>query len=506
MLLLLGQLAVMIELDARAVSYPFELDYGEGVVWQQMRLILARDGYGPIDQFPAIVFHYPPLYHVLAGALSAASGWDELASGRIVSVIATSLVMVFAGVIVFRALAGNSGWFAAIICAVISALSIASFVPVQLSSTLMRVDMAALAFSFAGVLFGLQALMRPRLVHLAALCFVASVFTKQTAIAAPAATFFVLLILRPKTGLAGVVTSLLLGASILATLGLVTREGILRHLFLYNINRLDASNLAGLLTLAAYVGYIYVAIRGVPSTLRGWTSVAKEGAAGYVALREQLAHSAYESTLLLFIFYFAIATPMLLMILKAGASINYFVEWTCVLSVLVGLYLREAAMTALARNNGDRPPTMATIPIPPLLIAVVVAIQAALLTLGRNASSLWPARDPVELTELVGKIAEAPRPVISDDMVLVLRAGKSIAWEPAIFGELARSGIWNERPFIDMINSHDFAFFLTDGDEGYGRFDLRYTPAVAEAIRKAYPAKRRIAGYVLHLESGSREN
>jgi hypothetical protein len=211
-LLLLGQLAVMVGLDPRAIHYPFELDYGEGVIWQQMRLILAGQGYGPIDRFPAIVFHYPPLYHVLAGAASAATGWDELASGRIVSVAATGLVILLAGLIIF----------ATIVCAVIGALSIASFRLVHLSSTLMRVDMVSVTFSFAGVLFGLQALARPHLAHLAALCVVAGVFTKQTAIAAPAATFLTLLILSPKTGLAGLAPTLLLSMSILTALAIVT--------------------------------------------------------------------------------------------------------------------------------------------------------------------------------------------------------------------------------------------------------------------------------------------
>jgi hypothetical protein len=106
-----------------------------------------------------------------------------------VSVTATGLVILFAGLIVFRALVCDSGLRAAVVCAVISALSIGSFVPIQLFSALMRVDMLALAFGFVGVSLGLQALKRPRLVHLAALCFVAGAFTKQTMIAAPTATF-----------------------------------------------------------------------------------------------------------------------------------------------------------------------------------------------------------------------------------------------------------------------------------------------------------------------------
>ena len=33
-----------------AIRYPFELDYGEGIVWQQMREMFAGHGYAPIDR------------------------------------------------------------------------------------------------------------------------------------------------------------------------------------------------------------------------------------------------------------------------------------------------------------------------------------------------------------------------------------------------------------------------------------------------------------------------
>jgi len=54
---------------ASAVRSPYQRDYGEGIVWQQMRLMFAGKGYGPIDGFPAIVFHYPPVYHATVEAL-----------------------------------------------------------------------------------------------------------------------------------------------------------------------------------------------------------------------------------------------------------------------------------------------------------------------------------------------------------------------------------------------------------------------------------------------------
>ena len=90
---------------AKAIRYPFEIDYGEGIVWQQALRIASGDAYGSIDHYPAIVFHYPPFYHLISLATAAILGLDQLAAGRAVSLVSTVLIGGFAGLIVFRALA-----------------------------------------------------------------------------------------------------------------------------------------------------------------------------------------------------------------------------------------------------------------------------------------------------------------------------------------------------------------------------------------------------------------
>ena len=82
-----------------AVQFGWQLDYGEGIVWEQMRLMVAGRGYGAIDGLPAIVFHYPPLFHMVTAALAAVTGLDALAVGRSVSIGSTLLIGLFAGLI-----------------------------------------------------------------------------------------------------------------------------------------------------------------------------------------------------------------------------------------------------------------------------------------------------------------------------------------------------------------------------------------------------------------------
>ena len=83
-------------------------------------------------------------------------------------------------------------------------------------------------------------------------------------------------------------------------------------------------------------------------------------------------------------------------------------------------------------------------------------------------------------------------------------AGVPVQWEPAIFAELASTGTWDEAPFVDAVKAGQFAFFITAGARGERLFDSRYNPAVADAMDAAYPVKRKIAGYTLHLPPAPR--
>jgi hypothetical protein len=99
----------------------------------------------------------------------------------------------------------------------------------------------------------------------------------------------------------------------------------------------------------------------------------------------------------------------------------------------------------------------------------------------------------------------ADKPVISDDMVLLLRSGREVLWESSIFAELASTGRWDERPFVRRIRDGEFAFFVTWGQRGHYRFDERYNPAVADAIDAAYPVKQETAGLTIHRRAAARE-
>jgi hypothetical protein len=480
-LALLGFSALrLLLLAGKALLFPYELDYGEGIVWQQMVLIFQGRGYGPIDGFPAIVFHYPPAFHAAAYTLSA-TGLDPLVAGRLVSLLATLACALLVGGFAARLAEGR----AARLCGAFAGLVALAFWPVGYWAPLMRVDMLAFALGLAGIRFGLAALRRPVLVHMAALCFVAAVFTKQIAIAAPAATFLVLLVVRPRTAWAGIAACLILGTATLAALALATDGGFLRHIFLYNINRADYSRLAwiaqqSLLHLFFFAASLFAVVQGLAERLPTYRGL------GWRAARDTLRGREGDAAFLLLLFYFGLTSLMLVLVAKSGSNLNYFIEWMLAASVFAGLAVRDSASAAR-----------------PSLIAALVpaALGAQILLLPGSppwTASMAPARQPA-LERLEAAVRASPKPIISDDMVILMRSGKRVMWEPAIFAELASERVWDERPFIARIRAREFGFFVTVGDRGSRLFDSRYTPAVAAAIDEAYPRRRLIAGYVVHL-------
>jgi hypothetical protein len=473
----------------RAIRYPFQLDYGEGIVWQQAQQMRAGDAYGAITGFPAIVFHYPPLYHAITLVLAGLSGLDMLMAGRIVSVAATFITALFAGLIAYRTVHGEIAPKAASLCGVIAGLVTLSLWPVTSWGPLMRVDMVAMAFGFAGVWLTMQAFARPRLVHLAAACFVAALYAKQTAIAAPAATFLTLLLVRPRTALAGIATSLVLGLAALAALSWATDGGFVRHVFLYNINRFDLSRLGAMVTVVTrHALYLAVAAIGVAKLRSG-----RRGLFAIRELRAHLADSQSEACLLLLVIYLIFAAAMMLTVAKVGSNINYLLEALCVLAILVGIACKAAAAALVRRDGFDGAHGLL------VRVAIPAAIGVQALVLPAPIHGELDAEGIGEMRELVAMVHEARRPVISDDMVLVKRAGREVVWEPAIFAELASKGMWDERPFVERVRRGSFAFFVTNGEHGERLFDSRYTPAVAAAMDAAYPVRRRMAGYVIHL-------
>jgi hypothetical protein len=469
-----------------AVRYPFGLDYGEGIVWQQAMLIPGPRMYGDITRFPFIVFHYPPAYHLAVRAVSDL-GVDWLATGRAISVISS-----FAGCGVLAAMAWSglreiTCPAAALLGAAVAGLVIVTCGPFVTFSPLMRVDMLAIALDLAGLWCVLASIERPFLSYVGFALFVLAVFTKQTSVAAPLAAS-VLLLTRPRQAVKATGFGIALGLVPLVILTWMTHGGFERHILLYNINRYSLHRL--LYNLYRWdLPYIIYFVLAVASVCVGWRYVFRTAAPSVAALRYQVIVSRFARLLTLVTAYFCLCTLTLILYGKSGAGPNYMIEWMFAWSILVGLLAGIAANGLMTQGRSNGPSVQ---PVPALVILFLV-LQAALL-----ARTAHLPNDTVRagLAELVRKVQAADKPVISDDMVVLMRAGKEVVWEPAIFAELATMKVWDEQPFLDMIKQHDFSFIIKTGT---AMDASRFTPAVTSAIEAYYPRIEKIAGTTVHL-------
>jgi hypothetical protein len=469
-----------------AIRYPWELDYGEGIVWQQMRWIFTGKAYGPIDQFPAIVFHYPPLYHAVTAICAGALGTDELATGRAVSLLSTVAAAIASAILVALLLEERASREHRRLCACLAGLLVFTYLPVVDWAPLMRVDMLAVALSLLGLVAVFKSLERPGFIYLASLLFVAAVYTKQTAVGAPAAAFAVLIALRPKLAIRGIIACLIVGITALVTIGWLTDGGFYRHIFLYNVNRPDLSRLSWI-AYAAEAQAVYVAFAALVLARRLAEVLSRYR--GKANARAAMGANVADLRLLIAASYVLVSTLMLVLVAKSGSSINYFLEWFFALGLFAAMAPGEALRGAYDRSEFRS--------VLAAGVCVALAIGAAFAPLPRSDFGVNSPRAR-ELAKLSREVASATKPVIADDMVLLIRSGKDVLWEPAIFAELASIGDWDERPFVHRIRNGEFAFFITWGRRGHHRFDERYNPAVAEAIDAAYPVKQEIAGLTVH--------
>lgn len=472
-----------------ALHYAYDLDYGEGIVWQQMRNILAGDGYSPLGTYPAIVYHYPPVYHLTTAALAWLTGLDQLIAGRLVSLLSTIASMALVGMLVLSCIPRDERRNVRAVAAIIGALCLASIPTILTWSVLMRVDMLGCALTLGGLALSVRSIKRPAALPFAALAFVLAIYTKQTNIAAPLAACIGLWFVRSRSAYLLVGWSVALGLCALAVLVVASNGGFLRHILLYNVNRLDLSRWR-LLVSVLLSQAILLAIAGFAMAW-AWRRLTRDRK---VLLRARIAENDSNAALLMLGLFMGIKTALLPMVLKSGASDNYLIEWSCGIAVFVGIAaVPVLRMAAHGKSRGIWPPriliALFTVALP------LVAYRIPPVTIDHAAIRQQDER----MAAIVDRIRASPRPVISDDMVLLIRAGRPVQYEPAIAAELGHSNLYDEAGFVRMVRRGDFGFFLTRGDRGSVLFDERYNRPVADAIDAAYPRKEAVGDLVFHL-------
>ena len=494
LLALVAHFAAYVSYALAAIRYPFALDYGEGIVWQQALLIPGEQMYGDITRFPFLVFHYPPVYHLVTRAAAMLNG-DMLMAGRAVSVLCTLLIGALVAALVYDTMGPRMSRAARLMGAATGGLTVFCYWPVVAWSPLMRVDMLAVLFSFLGVWLAVRSSRHPWLLHGAVLSFVLAVYTKQNCVAAPIAVLIVFWMTDRRLALQAYGLGLVVGLIALLALSWMTGGGFLRHLLLYNLNRFSFG--AAFATVSQHLQQLVFLLLALYGVAAGWRRVKDDtGPRGFARFLKQQAAARPMAVLTL---YLLLTTCMLFTLGKSGAELNYLIEWMCLWSVLTGILIASVLEPFLAEETGT--PAVPKRMLFALLVPAALMIQVVIMPAARGYEGDDRAKSG-QLETLMTKIRDARGPVLSDDMVLLLKAGKTVPWEPAIFAELASTGRWDERLITDMIAAKNFAFVITQGRAGDGAYDSRFTPAVDWAIQLAYPRVEKLGGRILHLPPG----
>jgi hypothetical protein len=477
----------------RAVSVPYQLDYGEGIVlYQASKINDLQLAYKPVDQYPYVVFHYPPLYHFVVRAVAPFTG-SLIAAGRWVSVASGLLTELVIGILVFSCLPRRLQRSGRLATAVSAAL-LANVLDVMRWTSLARVDMLAILLSFIGVAVFVLSGKDKAWQYLAFVFFIAALFTKQSMVAAPLAclTAAALVDVRHATRLA--VFAGIMGTTILGVLAWATRGGVINHLFLYNNNsfslvRMIYEPLVNLRTI--------VPVAALALGYAAW--VVAETAAQMHQKRWNRLKAGIEcngirrlSVVCSFLLIYAILVSLTSG--KNGSNYNYFIEWNlacCPLAALVvfravGCWPRERPWSPSLVMAGILPILMVSAGLPEAILRLHPVDPSAMQREEKSRAENYES--------IVSIIQRAQGPVLSEDMVLLVKAGKEVPAEPAILRELSSVGLWDERPFVKMIEEHRFPIIVVEDLSNW----KRYTPTVARAISGAYSVTREFGTYRIY--------
>ena len=466
------------------VGEKMELDYGEGIVlWQASQVFDLKNAFHPLEQYPHLVFHYTPLYHVAVRIVTSVLR-DPLLSGRVVSMTAAVWIVGLFGWTVLRATRGHAPaglrWFGALIaCACVLQPPAMRWVP------LARVDMLGLALQFTGLSAICVRPFRLRSQAVAFFLLLLGLYTKQSLLAIPAASVLLISLIRPARAMWLAGGLLAAGLGVLLSLAWATDGGVIRHWILYNVNPFSLGNALAMefqvsANLAAPIAMglaaCWLTFPGANRTKwRDWRRAVSARLAGSPLRRTGLGFGLAAT------FGFVISWG----IGKEGANMNYCLDWELALCPLTGVFVVLFLRGWAEQGRG-------MVFLRPLLVLLLgaTALQfgvGALVDCNKAIGWTRSAREKRSMArreeaELVKLISTFPGPVVSENMLALLQAGKPIPFEPAIIMQTTKSGVFDESALVKRTSDGLFDAFILSAD-GYS---TRFSPRMLEAIRRNY--------------------
>ena len=405
------------------LSFPYDLNYGEGyVLFDALRLAQAQPIYIDLQQFPMVRSPYPPLFALIWSTLIPLAG-PALWPGRALEVV--SLV----------ALGGIVAWNAWRACrnvwpgvASVGLLAASPFVYQWAGYA--RVDLLALAFA-AGAVAAAQWVRGRRGLILAALLCGLALWTKQTTITAALAITIALTLRSWRDGLGFAALVGLPTALIAGVLNTISGGEFVRHVILGN-----ASNPVLPLRAAIYVatfGFLHlIAVSAGVWWLRRSLGGRPSPVATYLVIALVASYSAG----------------------NGGSSVNYLIEPIVALALAVPFAWRVLEATAPSAA-----PLFATAQLA-LLLHVPKGFGTTYL--GENALGHTPtAGDRAVGARLDEVMNTAAGDVIAEPAAFAVRNGRPVFLQPIDLRAEALHGRWQSGPLVEALVSGRFSTVIT---------------------------------------------
>lgn len=289
------------------ITFPYELTSGEGLLLRDA--VNIRNGqpmYTDVNEYPYIVSIYPPVFPLVAALFSHFTGISLLTT-RLVSVISTLCIAFLIFSIVYKLTRE-------IFIALFSGVVYISSLFVYQWSVFGRIDTLAILFSIASVA---AVVIKPdrASISMAAILCTLSLYTKQTAIAAPIAIFLYLFIQHRHLSYYFVSVLIITGVSIFISLNTLTQGQFYTQIFEYNVQEYF---------LRTFLSFTRSFLILHPVLL-------------LVAISYFLVHIKNRKLDIVTI-YWLLAGIMTFTAGRAGSTINHFLEFIAVTSILFGLY------------------------------------------------------------------------------------------------------------------------------------------------------------------------
>ncbi len=486
------------------LKYPYQLDAEEGFVHLQgVDLLEGRSIYSPIDKEPYLVGNYPPGYPAMV-AVALKAGATGLPAGRIVVALASALI----GVLLLSiGRLVSSRWSAALLAPLLFYVSYEFYTWAPFS----RVDLPALALTLAGILTFTRGSSRPAGLVLSALWFVAAAYTRQTAILAPIACSFALLMTDRRRLGWFLVPYLGLGLGAFLILNLLLEGEFWNHLVVYNRNTMNWSVFRSVLKNEIWFFYRW----WIVAMLVGSCAALLVGAVEFAHDRKENSSSRFPWGMqgILVTGYFLLSSLSLAAFAKSGSAANYALE-PLAASALFLAYLIGRLMEG---SSGLYPTGSRLLSVAGLLVVSICLFLhvgrilpinwTETLSFGKTESGIgayldehcvgWalfsssnPTREEIARGDrIVAEIRETRGDVLSEHPIYAIEAGRTVMFQPFIMTTLAREGQWDPDPFLMDLRRGRFGLIVTTQDlrdARRGGVLARYTESMADAILDRY--------------------